>query len=139
MSQSDASVIVTPHEGELARLIGTSLVEDRVSQLRSLAAVAGAVILLKGPTTVVVTPEPIDGLDVLFVTQGTTALATAGTGDVLAGVIGALLARGLNTFYAAGIGALVHGLGAQASPCVLIASDLPYLVGEVLDEVLHGS
>ena len=139
VSQSDASVIVTPHEGELARLIGTSLVEDRVSQLRSLAAVTGAVILLKGPTTVVVTPEPIDGLDVLFVTQGTTALATAGTGDVLAGVIGALLARGLNTFYAAGIGALVHGLGAQASPCVLIASDLPYLVGEVLDEVLHGS
>ena len=96
-------------------------------------------VLLKGPTTMVVGPEAIDGRDVLFVTQGTTALATAGTGDVLAGVIGALLARGLPALHAAGIGALVHGLGAQASQSVLIASDLPYLVGEVLDEVLHGS
>jgi ADP-dependent NAD(P)H-hydrate dehydratase / NAD(P)H-hydrate epimerase len=139
VSQSDASVIVTPHEGELARLMGASLDEDRVGQLRALAEATGAVVLLKGPTTMVATPEPLDGLDVLFITQGTTALATAGTGDVLAGVIGALLARGLPALHAAGIGALVHGLGAQASQSVLIASDLPYLVGEVLDEVLHGS
>ena len=135
----DAEVIITPHEGELARLLGSSLLADRVGQLRGIAAETGAVVLLKGPTTIVVAPEAIDGIDVLFCNAGDSSLATAGTGDVLAGIIGALLARGTSALYAAGIGALVHALGAQRSTSVLVASDLPYLVGEVMNEVLHGS
>jgi NAD(P)H-hydrate epimerase len=139
IAASDTEVVITPHEGELARLLGSSLLADRVGQLRALAAQTGAVVLLKGQTTTVVAPEAIDGIDVVFCDEGSAALATAGTGDVLAGIIGALLARGMSGLYAGGLGALVHALGAQRSRSVLVASDLPYLVGEVMNEVLHGS
>ncbi len=87
-------MICTPHDGELARLLGAPLADDRLAQLRELARATGAVILSKGPTTVVVGQGP-KGLEQLFVDSGTAALATAGTGDVLSGLIAAMLARGL--------------------------------------------
>src|SRR5204863_166366 len=78
---------------------------------RALAARTGAVVLLKGPPTVVA-----DEQDVLVVLGGDARLATAGTGDVLSGIVGALLAQGVGALDAAGIGAYVHGVAAMTCP-----------------------
>jgi len=117
--------IVTPHAGEFERLVGVPVGSDRVGAVRDLAARTGAIVLLKGSTTVVGHP---DGR-VLLSASGGPRLATAGTGDVLSGVIGALLARGVPAWEAAGIGAHLHGRAAEAGrPEGLVASDLPELV-----------
>ena len=87
----------------------------------ALAAAAGAVVLLKGPSTVVAEP---DGA-VLVVTNGDERLATAGTGDVLTGIIGALLAAGLGPFDAAAAGAWIHADAAGRCPAAgLVAGDV---------------
>jgi NAD(P)H-hydrate repair Nnr-like enzyme with NAD(P)H-hydrate dehydratase domain len=102
---------------------------DRVGDTRALAAEFGATVLLKGATTVVADANG----DVLLVTSGTPQLATAGSGDVLSGVIGALLARGLSPLRAAGIGAHLHGRAARSGLREgLLAGDLPLLVAGVL-------
>jgi NAD(P)H-hydrate epimerase len=132
-----APVVITPHNGELARLLDAELTDDRVGQLRGLVEATGATVLSKGPTTVVVGPSDRSH-EVLFVTSGTEALATAGTGDVLSGVIGALVARGMDATLAAAVGAHVHGRAGASAPGSLVASALPQLIGEVLKEVRHG-
>jgi NAD(P)H-hydrate repair Nnr-like enzyme with NAD(P)H-hydrate dehydratase domain len=89
-------------------------------------------VLLKGPATVVANP---DGR-VLVVTAGDERLATAGTGDVLSGIIGALLAQGLSAFEAAAVGAWIHGRAGRLGPRRgLIASDLLPLIPQVLDSL----
>jgi NAD(P)H-hydrate epimerase len=86
-----------------------------------MAAASGAVVLLKGPTTVVAHP---DGR-VRLSTSGDARLATAGTGDVLSGIIGALLAQGVDALDAAAAGAWLHGRAAQEGPARgLVASDV---------------
>jgi NAD(P)H-hydrate epimerase len=134
---SHQPVVCTPHDGELARLLGAPLHHDRLGQLRELVTSTGAVFVSKGPTTVVVGPGA-DGLELLLVDSGTQALATAGTGDVLSGLIGALLARGLRATRAAALGAFVHGRAGARARGVLVASMLPALIGEVLTEAVHG-
>jgi NAD(P)H-hydrate epimerase len=116
-------VVLTPHEGEFARLAGHAAPAGaaRADAVRDLAARLGAVVLLKGPVTVVADPAG----DVRFSRTGTPALATAGTGDVLTGVIAAFLAQGLPPLEAAALGACAHGAAALAGPRVgLVASDL---------------
>jgi hydroxyethylthiazole kinase-like uncharacterized protein yjeF len=128
--EASAPVVLTPHDGEFERLIGHPPGPDRVGAARHLARVSGAVALLKGPTTAVADPSG----RVLLATAGTPALASAGTGDVLAGVIGAFLARGVPPLEAAALGAHVHGrAGALGHPSGLVAGDLPDLVARVLD------
>ena len=83
--------VLTPHDAEFARLAGSSPSADRIGDARRLASATGAVVLLKGPTTVVAAP---DG-SVRLAAAGDARLATAGTGDVLSGVIGAFLAMGV--------------------------------------------
>lgn len=103
--------VITPHAGELARLLGRSREEIEARQLasaREAAARFGAVCLLKGRRTLVAAP---DGR-VRVTTSGTPWLATAGAGDVLAGLIGALLAAGLGPFDAASVGSWLHGAAA---------------------------
>jgi NAD(P)H-hydrate epimerase len=118
-------VVLTPHDGEFARLAGRPPGEDRVADVRDLAARTGAVVLLKGATTIVAHPSG----QVLFAAAGSPRLATAGTGDVLSGVIGAFLARGLDGLHAAALGAHVHGRAAGLGPPVgLVAGDLPDLL-----------
>ncbi|HUX03442.1 MAG TPA: NAD(P)H-hydrate dehydratase [Acidimicrobiales bacterium] len=108
-----ASWILTPHEGEFARLAGRSVGEDRVRDVRALARETGCVVLLKGPTTLVASP---DGR-LRVVRSGTPALATAGTGDVLAGLIGAFIARGHDVMSAGALAAHLHGrAGALLEP-----------------------
>ncbi|MBV9212559.1 MAG: NAD(P)H-hydrate dehydratase [Actinobacteria bacterium] len=99
--------VLTPHAGELARLLDTDSAEVSAHRLRSARDAAertGAVVLLKGDDTIVAAP----GGPVAINPGATAALATAGTGDVLSGVIGALLAKGLDALAAASTGALVH-------------------------------
>ncbi len=114
--------ILTPHAAEYARLAGTEVGTDRVLAARNLAARLGAVVLLKGPGTVIAAP---DGEAVINRT-GSPALATAGTGDVLTGIITGLLAAGASPFDAAATGAYVHGRAAAAADTGddLVATDL---------------
>ena len=127
--QARSRVVLTPHDGEYARLVGADPGPDRIAAARALAGSSGAVSLLKGPTTAVAHP---DGR-VRLARAGTTALATAGTGDVLSGVIGALLARGVDPLDAAALAAHVHGrAGAAAFGEGTVAGDLPDLVATVL-------
>lgn len=127
-----AHSVLTPHDGEYAALLGHPPEVDRIAAARSLAAASGSVALLKGSTTVVAHPDGAARI----VTTGDARLATAGTGDVLSGVIGALLARGLSAIDAASAGAWLHGRAAQHGPAVgLVASDLLDLLPDALGEV----
>jgi NAD(P)H-hydrate epimerase len=121
LARRSAPSVLTPHEGEFARLAGHAPGADRFDAVRALSSSLGATILLKGPTTLVAGPaEPV-----LVVTAGDERLATAGTGDVLAGVVAALLARGLPPTRAAAAAAWLHGRAAShAEPVGLVASDL---------------
>lgn len=120
-----APVVLTPHAGEWARLAGAPPGADRIAEVRDAARRSGAVVLLKGSVTVVAAP---DGR-VLVGGSGSPRLATAGTGDVLSGVIGAFLARGMAPLEAAGLAAHVHGRAAASGPSEgLLAADLPDLV-----------
>jgi NAD(P)H-hydrate epimerase len=130
--QARSRVVLTPHDGEYARLMGSDPGPDRVAASRRLATASGAVALVKGPTTAVA--DPIGR--VLLGMSGTTALATAGTGDVLSGIIGAMVARGVPPLEGAALAAHVHGrAGAAGRSEGLVAGDLPDLVAELLSGV----
>ena len=127
-----AGVILTPHEGEFTRLAGHAPAVDRIGDARRLAAHTGAVVLLKGPVTVVAHPEG----DVLLATSGSPRLATAGTGDVLSGAIGAFMARGLDPWHAGALGAHVHGRAAELGPPEgLVAGDVADLLARWLSGI----
>ena len=105
--------VLTPHAGEFQRLTGTKVGAERIDAVRDLARASGCVVLLKGPTTIVADPSG----KLRVVTVGTAALATAGTGDVLAGMIGAAIARGHDPLDAAALSAFVHATaGARLTP-----------------------
>jgi len=125
-------VVLTPHDGELARLGADVGAPDRIAEVRALAARRGAVVLAKGSTTVVAAP---DGR-VLLSTTGDARLATAGTGDVLTGVLTALLAQGLEPLEAAAAAAHLHGrAGALAWRRGLVASDVAAHLPQALAEI----
>jgi hydroxyethylthiazole kinase-like uncharacterized protein yjeF len=120
-------LLLTPHAGELARLVGAERDDVQARRLHHATAAAkdlGAVVLLKGSTTVVADP---DGR-VRVNPTGTPALATAGSGDVLAGLCGALLAGGLDPFDAGSVGAWLHGLAGRLAA----AGGAPLTAGDVL-------
>lgn len=104
-----APTVVTPHDREYARLAGAAPGLDRAAAARELAARLGVVVLLKGDRTVVATP---DGTCLVNAT-GSPALATAGSGDVLSGLLGSLLAAGLPAERAAVAAAFAHGLAGR--------------------------
>jgi hydroxyethylthiazole kinase-like uncharacterized protein yjeF len=109
-----APTLLTPHAGELARLVGADpaeVAERRLEFARLAATRFGVCVLLKGSTTVIAPPDSVD--PVLVNPTGTPWLATAGTGDVLAGLAGALLAQGLLPPQAALSAAYLHGLAAR--------------------------
>ncbi|MEM7287152.1 MAG: NAD(P)H-hydrate dehydratase [Actinomycetota bacterium] len=123
-------LVLTPHDGEYELLTGRRPGPDRIGAARDVARTTGSTVLLKGPTTVVASP---DGAALVSAT-GDQRLASAGTGDVLAGLIGALLARGVDPFRAAALGAWIHGRAAELAPRHgMVASDLLTFLPEVLD------
>jgi NAD(P)H-hydrate epimerase len=124
--------VLTPHDGEYERLTGHAPGADRVEAARELAAKANATVVLKGATPVIANA---DGR-ALVVTTGDARLATAGTGDVLSGIIGALLAQGVHPLRAAAAGAWLHGRASTLGPQRgLVASDLLDALPAVFDEL----
>jgi ADP-dependent NAD(P)H-hydrate dehydratase / NAD(P)H-hydrate epimerase len=128
-----AEAVVTPHLGELARLTGPN--DDRLVAARDLARRADAVALVKGSRTVVARPDGVARIN----PTGTAVLATAGTGDVLTGAIGGLLARGVEPFDAAWAGAYLHGVAGlvagQATAEGTVAGDVASRLPEALELV----
>jgi NAD(P)H-hydrate epimerase len=114
LAQREAPTVLTPHDGELGRLLGiesAQVGEHRIEHARKVAQDANAIVVLKGDDTLVVPPNgPI------AVSPGATpALATAGTGDVLSGVIGALLSKEMDPFEAACAGVFAHARAGRAA------------------------
>jgi NAD(P)H-hydrate epimerase len=140
IDKRSAPSILTPHDGEYARISGEMPGDDRLAAARALARATGAVVLLKGSLTAVASPDgDATAPDLLLAAAGGPALATAGTGDVLSGIIGAFCARGLPALPAAAIGAHVHGRAASLGPAQgLVAGDLPDLVADLLSDLADG-
>jgi NAD(P)H-hydrate epimerase len=120
--------VLTPHEGEFVRLTGEALPENRLEAVRDLARATGCVVLLKGATTLI---ADRDGR-VRVVRSGTPTLATAGSGDVLSGVIGATIARGHDPLDAAALGAHLHGRAGAALGVYDSASDIPTAISDII-------
>ena len=132
-------LVLTPHDGEFEALTGRAPGPDRFEEVRELAARSGATVLLKGPTTLVADP----GGSVLAVTSGDSRLATAGTGDVLTGIVAALLTRlppeGGGGARAVAAAAYLHGrAGALAWRHGLVAGDVPDRLPEVFTQLYGG-
>jgi NAD(P)H-hydrate epimerase len=104
LASRSAPTVLTPHAGELKRLLGEDVGERRLEKAREAAERSGAIVVLKGDDTVVAEPEG----RVAVSPGGAPALATAGTGDVLSGVVAAMLAKGLDPFTAACAGVRMH-------------------------------
>jgi NAD(P)H-hydrate epimerase len=131
----DRRIILTPHDREFEYLTGHRPSKDRLKDVQEAAQQMNAIVLLKGPTTVIAHP---DGRS-FVVNTGDQRLATAGTGDVLSGIIGGILAQGVSPFKAAAIGAWIHGRASKRCPAVgMIASDLLKPISEVLNETYMG-
>jgi NAD(P)H-hydrate epimerase len=130
-----APTIMTPHEGELGRLLGiqsSEVAAHRLKHARRAAAESGAIVVLKGDDTLVVPPEG----PVAVSPGGSPALATAGTGDVLSGLIGALLAKKMDPFEAACAGVIAHARAGQEAARRHGADHV--IAGDVIDSIPRG-
>lgn len=142
MLQAPGDRILTPHPGEMARLLSCSIKEvqeDRVGAALELAQRSRSVVVLKGAGTIIGDPEG----EVRLIPTGNPAMASAGMGDVLTGIIAGLLAQGLEPMDAASLGVYVHGFIADEWSLIygqrgLVATDLVSRIPGCLDRILNG-
>lgn len=136
------AAVLTPHPGEMARLLGTTVAEvqdNRLNVAMKAAAMWGKVVVLKGAHTVIAAPDGRAAIS----PYANPLLATAGTGDVLAGAIAGLLAQGLKPFEAAACGVYLHGLAAEEigeefADRGMLASELLPALPRAIRTVIHG-
>ncbi|OGE65121.1 NAD(P)H-hydrate dehydratase [Candidatus Daviesbacteria bacterium RIFCSPLOWO2_02_FULL_36_7] len=137
----DKEVVLTPHPGEMTRLTGKSVDEiqtDRVNVVQYFAKKWKKIVVLKGANTIIVSPAG----QVLISPFANPVLATAGTGDILAGVIAGLLAQGLNAFDAACVGVYIHGLAGdrireRTGDAGALASELLPILPQVIKDLVN--
>jgi len=139
IGQRSAPTVLTPHPGELARLLGTTSRQVQADRILSSAALAAhsTAVVLKGAGTVI-----SDATRQVVNVSGSPALATAGSGDVLSGIIGTYLAQGLSPLEAGALGAYVHGRAGEAAasaltPICVSAEDIPDYLPEAVAELLE--
>jgi len=142
LKSKKAPVILTPHPGEMARLLGISPKEvqgQRIELSREFAESYGVILVLKGSRTVIAEP----GGHVFINPTGNPGMASGGTGDILTGMIGGLLAQGVNPLEAAKLGVYLHGLAGdlakeEMGEVCLVATDLLRYLPQTVKEVLKG-
>jgi hydroxyethylthiazole kinase-like uncharacterized protein yjeF len=140
IANRQAETVITPHAGEAARLMATTSHEiqaDRIGSALSLSQLFKATCVLKGNKTIIAHHQG----DYFINTTGNVGLATGGTGDVLSGIVGSLIAQGLSAIDAANLGVYVHGLAADnlvksgVGPIGLMASEVLLEARKVLNEM----
>lgn len=130
-----AACVITPHDGEFERLFGIDSAREqteRIQQTMIAASQIGAVVLLKGAKTIIAAPNG----KVIINEEAPATLATAGAGDVLAGIITSLLAQGMPALEAAAAGTWIHSEAARLFGIGLIAEDIPELIPTVFAQLL---
>jgi NAD(P)H-hydrate epimerase len=131
LNNSKCKIILTPHLKEFSRLTNYSVNEisnNLIQYGKEFVSKYNVTLLLKGPTTLVFDKERT-----YFINNGNSGMATAGSGDVLSGIIASLLAQGLNTFDAASLGAFIHGLSGDLAS--IDKTEYSLIAGDIIEYI----